>query len=383
MSTSSSRDLTNCRTGCCVQPVNLCAIRLQGECVYYSGTKITGPGINMGDNFNLVVNKLTTYIDTQSHGSVTSVGLSMPAAFTVTNTPVTSTGTLTVTGAGTTAQYIRGDGTLATSPFPASFVPTAIPYADGSGILTSGSDLTWDSSLTKITIGGSTSSAAMSLVNSTSAVDDVISITGTANAFKRIRVTNSSNAISAGSGLLCTNDLGHNFSIAAEGSQNTTSGQDVAQIRAASFVNGLYIVASSGPISFGSAVQVGSSNEYARFVTGSGNLGLGIKTPTATIHIHASTIAAGSAPLKFATGVLLTTAETGAFEYNGTNLFFTRTGTTRENILVGNSGATAPSTTAAGTVTNRYGGATNFLGDPVSWASVVISGVTYKIPLYT
>ena len=41
---------------------------------------------------------------------VTSVGLSMPSAFTVTNSPVTSTGTLTVTGAGTTSQYIRGDG---------------------------------------------------------------------------------------------------------------------------------------------------------------------------------------------------------------------------------------------------------------------------------
>lgn len=47
-------------------------------------------------------------------GTVTSVGLSMPAAFTVANSPVTSSGTLTVTGAGTTAQYIRGDGTLDT-----------------------------------------------------------------------------------------------------------------------------------------------------------------------------------------------------------------------------------------------------------------------------
>jgi hypothetical protein len=40
----------------------------------------------------------------------------MPSAFTVTNSPVTGAGTLTVTGAGTTAQYIRGDGTLANFP---------------------------------------------------------------------------------------------------------------------------------------------------------------------------------------------------------------------------------------------------------------------------
>ena len=49
-------------------------------------------------------------------GTVTSVGLSMPSAFTVTNSPVTLSGILTVTGAGTTSQYIRGDGTLDTFP---------------------------------------------------------------------------------------------------------------------------------------------------------------------------------------------------------------------------------------------------------------------------
>lgn len=49
-------------------------------------------------------------------GTVTSVGLSMPSAFTVTNSPVTGSGTLTVTGAGTTAQYIRGDGSLVSFP---------------------------------------------------------------------------------------------------------------------------------------------------------------------------------------------------------------------------------------------------------------------------
>lgn len=40
----------------------------------------------------------------------------MPSAFTVTNSPVTSSGTLTVTGAGTTSQYIDGTGALQTFP---------------------------------------------------------------------------------------------------------------------------------------------------------------------------------------------------------------------------------------------------------------------------
>ncbi len=40
----------------------------------------------------------------------------MPSAFAVTGSPVTTAGTLAVTGAGTTGQYVRGDGTLANFP---------------------------------------------------------------------------------------------------------------------------------------------------------------------------------------------------------------------------------------------------------------------------
>jgi hypothetical protein len=53
-----------------------------------------------------------TDIDT----GLTSVGLSMPAAFSVSGSPLTSNGTLIVTGAGAASQYVRGDGTLADFP---------------------------------------------------------------------------------------------------------------------------------------------------------------------------------------------------------------------------------------------------------------------------
>ena len=49
-----------------------------------------------------------------SGGSVTSVALSMPAAFSVSGSPITTAGTFTVTGAGTSSQVILGDGTLGT-----------------------------------------------------------------------------------------------------------------------------------------------------------------------------------------------------------------------------------------------------------------------------
>jgi hypothetical protein len=49
-------------------------------------------------------------------GTVTSVGLTMPTAFIVSNSPITSSGDIAITGAGLVSQYVRGDGTLANFP---------------------------------------------------------------------------------------------------------------------------------------------------------------------------------------------------------------------------------------------------------------------------
>ena len=49
-------------------------------------------------------------------GTVTSVALTMPSAFSVVGSPITTAGTLAVTGAGVASQYVRGDGTLANFP---------------------------------------------------------------------------------------------------------------------------------------------------------------------------------------------------------------------------------------------------------------------------
>jgi hypothetical protein len=54
----------------------------------------------------------------------------MPAAFAVANSPLTSNGTIAVTGAGTTDQYIRGDGTLASFPSLTGYVPYTGATAD-------------------------------------------------------------------------------------------------------------------------------------------------------------------------------------------------------------------------------------------------------------
>ena len=54
--------------------------------------------------------------DLPGGGTVTSVALTVPAAFSVSGSPVTTSGTLAITGAGIAAQYIDGTGALQTFP---------------------------------------------------------------------------------------------------------------------------------------------------------------------------------------------------------------------------------------------------------------------------
>lgn len=77
-----------------------------------TGLSVTGGTIVSTDTILQAFGK----VQNQINSKVTSVGLSMPSAFTVTNSPVTGSGTLTVTGAGLASQYIRGDGALADFP---------------------------------------------------------------------------------------------------------------------------------------------------------------------------------------------------------------------------------------------------------------------------
>jgi hypothetical protein len=65
-----------------------------------------------------------------------------------------------------------------------------------------------------------------------------------------------------------------------------------------------------------------------------GNVGIGTNIPTAKLHIIGSLDgSAGTASLKLEPGTLLTSPESGAMEYNGTNLYFTTAVGGRKKIL--------------------------------------------------
>ena len=75
-------------------------------------------------------------------GTVTSVALTAPAAFAVGGSPITNAGTIAITGAGTNAQVVLGDGTL--------------------GALTSGTVTSVSTSLSGISVATSTTTPALS-----------------------------------------------------------------------------------------------------------------------------------------------------------------------------------------------------------------------------
>ena len=86
---------------------------------------------------------------------VTSVGLTMPSAFTVTNSPITSSGDIAVTGAGLVSQYVRGDGTLANFPNSTGGGSSVNYYLNGSVSQgTFGGDTYYQMSKTPILGGG-------------------------------------------------------------------------------------------------------------------------------------------------------------------------------------------------------------------------------------
>ena len=73
-----------------------------------------------------------TLFPTLTNGTVTSVDLTMPSAFSVTGNPVTSSGTLAVAAAGLSSQYIRGDGQLANFPTSSGGGSSLSYYLNGS-----------------------------------------------------------------------------------------------------------------------------------------------------------------------------------------------------------------------------------------------------------
>lgn len=275
---------------------------------YVSGDKVAYVGASGFGRTDLDTGKLSylknvtsdiqTQLNAKGSGTVSSVGLTMPSAFSVTGSPVTSSGTLTVTGNGTSAQYITGTGALAT------FAHTH-PIADITGlqdslhalwvaiVAGSGGSSPWSvsgsdvyRSTGKVAIGTSTASATLTVVGDISAsttgsigTNNTVSGTGTValGQFNTVSGTaayafgygNSAATTSGrGSAAIGQNNVADNTGIALGYLNNSTGNTSIA-IGASNTVTQTYAVAIGDNISMTNAIQgfaVGSSlrnNNYA------------------------------------------------------------------------------------------------------------------------
>lgn len=138
---------------------------VNGDTVTFAG------GTNVTTAYDTGTNTLTINSTDQYVGTVTSVGLSMPSAFTVTNSPVTSSGTLTVTGAGTTSQYVDGTGALQTFPTSDNYQYWTLTDGSTSTNITSTATATFQGTANEVEVAESSGTITIGL-------PDDVTITG-------------------------------------------------------------------------------------------------------------------------------------------------------------------------------------------------------------
>ena len=118
---------------------------------------------------------------------------------------------------------------------------------------------------------------------------------------------------------------------------------------AAAFTGSNFVTASAGIINTIQNIHTTANVQHA-------TLGLGVAPTTALLQIKAGTATAGTAPIKLASGTLLTAAEVGAIEFLTDTPYFTiSTGTARKAIVLDDVGLTAgrlPYVTTNGRLTN-------------------------------
>lgn len=120
-----------------------------------------------------------------------------------------------------------------------------------------------------------------------------------------------------------------------------------------------------GAVLFGTGLYSNVNAVQGATPIATGNIGIGMNAPTARLHLAAGTATVNTAPFRLTSGINLTTAVAGVMEYNGTNLFFTRAGTTRESVVCANAVNVVSPTSPDRTIT------------------VVIDGTTYYIAAKT
>lgn len=155
---------------------------------------------------------------------------------------------------------------------------------------------------------------------------------GSINNYFQLNIQNQSNGANASSDIVATADNGTeiiNFIDMGINSSANTQGIMGGAGDGYLYTTGNNLLIGTGTVAKSLVFMTGgtsqSTNERMR-IDGTGNVGVGVTTPTAVLHLAAGDATAGNAPLKFTAGTVLTTPESGAVEFDGTNYYVTTSG---------------------------------------------------------
>jgi hypothetical protein len=136
---------------------------------------------------------------------------------------------------------------------------------------------------------------------------------------------------------------GINYSSGFQGLDGTgmiSSGSGIVTLGKASTINlqsdNANTIVFQGGTNKDTVIRPYSSSYNIQLAPAGGNIGVGTTSPTAVLHLKAGTASSNTSPLKFTSGVVLTTPEPGAVEYDGTNLYFTDSTNTRRTLAATN-----------------------------------------------
>jgi len=320
---------------------------------YWSNASITAPNTSTGDATKFLNQQGSWVVPSGTGSGLTSVGLSMPTGFSVSGSPLTSNGTLSVswsglvptanlgTGTASSSTYLRGDGTWATVT---ASIPTLQQVATAGSTYSGGITTTTNSTFGGVGVGVSSTGPA----GTTYGIGASASTIGIGNNTTQVYLYNSTfipatnNALTLGSSsyqwssfyLASTFNWG-SYAISApagnsstylrnDGSWGTPTGTvpSLASVCAVgnSYSGGLAI---TGASYFGSASTFSNTVELYTQTTASSTNALGAYVAGSTSNAIAAVVAStGSNLIFFGYGSPSSVTQVGTITTNGTSTVY-------------------------------------------------------------
>lgn len=227
--------------------------------------------------------------------------------------PTASLGLTAINGVATT--YMRSDAA------PALDVTIAPTW---SGLHTFSQRITNTSTTSAAATTGAYTYGALSYSDS----NNLCVLQSSVSAYNQLVVQNTSAGLAASADLTISNNNGTATTFYGNFGMNSSGWLGTAGTSTFSAPNVVYVTATSGDLALGTTTSnpirfVIAGGTDAAIIDTSNRLGIGVGSPTAMLHLKAGTATASTAPLKFNSGTNLTTAEAGAYEYDGAVSYFT------------------------------------------------------------